>query len=67
MDRDTRAVFDATDWPVGQCYESQAAYEQMAVDAKMRSLFRHLVMQSSLLDIDAVRRAAEILGLELDQ
>jgi len=66
MDRNTRAVFDSSGWPIGQCYDSQAAYEQDVLDREIRVTFRRLVAESGLLDMDAVRRAAETLGLELD-
>ena len=66
MDRNTRAVFDAGEWLIGQCYDSQAAYEQDILDRETRSAFRRRVLESPLADMDAVRRAAEVLGLELD-
>jgi len=66
MDKKTRAVFDAGEWLIGQCYDSQAAYEQDVLDREIRTAFRRLVLDSPLTDIAAVRRAAETLGLELD-
>ena len=66
MDKHTWAMYGTDDWPIGQCHESQAAWEQEIANAKARSLFRHRVMESKLLNMAAVRKAAEILGLELD-
>jgi len=69
MDRDTRAVFDATDWPVGQCYESQQAYENSQLLGKELLNLKRFVarMTDAETTREAVRKAAEVLGMEFDQ
>jgi hypothetical protein len=66
MDRETWQVKDDRGWLVGTCYESEQAYHEQVAAGRVRIRFRQLVMESRLTDIDAVRRAAEALGLDLD-
>ena len=66
MDVETCQVKDDRGWQVGTCYESEHAYHDHIAAGSIRIRFRQLVMESRLTDIDAVKRAAEALGLELD-
>jgi len=66
MNRETWQVEDDIESECGTCYESEQAYHEQTAAGRIRIRFRQLVMESRLTDIDAVRRAAEALGLDLD-
>ena len=66
MDVETRRVEDSAGLPAGYCHESEQAYHDEAAVGRLRMRFRQLVMESRLTDIDAVKRAAEALGMDLD-
>jgi hypothetical protein len=64
MDRKTWHVFQE-DYLLGHCYESEQAYRDRLLVRHEISRFRRLVDEAELTDLASVRRAAEILGLEL--
>jgi len=66
MDRKTRDVFEGElRIHVGHCCDSEEAYWTDLAERQERWSFRKAVQEADLTDLAAVRRAAEILGIEL--
>ena len=68
MDKQTMVVVraDATEWEVGQCYESKQAYEDSIAMAKELFELKRFVARLNTADLsrEAIRKAAEVLGME---
>jgi hypothetical protein len=64
MDLKTWHVYEA-EWVAGHCYESEQAYRDRLLVRHQIARFRRLIDDAELTDLAAVRKAAEILGLEL--